>query len=187
MRFNINKTVIISIAAVFAVIIMIIVAVFSVQGSAITYEEKVQEAKSQINTQEKRRSDLIPNLVDCVKEYDKYEYQTLLDIVKARTNQDGVISEEAVKEIKENINVVLEKYPDLKSQDNYKLLMTELANTENKITNTRDAYNNAVSRYNIFVRNPINSFFLSLTGYEKVEYPRLNYDVSEDAPTNLFD
>ena len=64
--------------------------------------------------------------------------------------------------------------------------MKESSITENKIAETRNAYNNAVSRYNTYTRHPINKFFLSLTGYEKIEFQKLSYDVSEDAPTNLF-
>ena len=182
-----SKGIIIGIAAVVAVIIVIIIGVNSVAATAIGYEEKVEEAKSAIKVQEKRRADLIPNLVDCVKAYDKHEYQTLVDLVNARKGNDGTLSDEAVNEINQIIDVVVENYPELKSQENYKELMNELSITENKIAETRDSYNKTISRYNTYVRNPIHKFFLSFTGYEQQEYKRLSYDVSEDAPTNLFD
>lgn len=181
------KGILIAGAAILAVIILVIVGINSVAGNAITYEETVTEAQSAIKIQEKRRADLIPNLADCVKAYDKHEYETLVDIISARKGQDGTIPDDVVNEVNNIINVVVEKYPELSSQANYKELMNELAITENKIAETRNAYNKTVSRYNTYTRHPIRKFFLSLSGYEKVEFQKLNYDVSEDAPTNLFD
>ncbi len=184
---KLNKSVIIAIVAGLAVILMAIVGANIVKANAITHEEQVTEAYSAIKVQEKRRSDLIPNLVDCVKAYDKHEYETLVGIVNARKGEDGIISDDVADEIKSAINVVVESYPQLSSQQNYTNLMNELSITENKIAETRDAYNKAVSRYNTYTRNPIYSFFLDTTGYEKLEFEKLSYDVSEDAPTNLFD
>ena len=116
---KINKGTLIVAAATVAVIILAIVAISSVPANAIAYAEKVTEAKSAIKVQEKRRADLYPNLVDCVQTYDQHEYQTLVDIVNARTGQDGTISDEAVNEIKAALKVVVEAYPDLDSQSNF--------------------------------------------------------------------
>jgi len=182
-----NKGIVIIIVAVVAAIVMAIVGINSVPANAIACEEKVTEAQSAIKVQEKRRADLIPNLADAIKAYDQHEYETLMEVVNARKAQDGVISDDTVNEINEIVNIVLENYPQLSSQENYKEFMKESSITENKIAETREAYNKAVSRYNTYTRNPINKFFLSLTGYERVEFQKLSYDVSEDAPTNLFD
>lgn len=113
-----KKTVFIIIGIVAAVILM---GVFICQGSrniAISYEEQIKTAKSDIKVQEKRRADLIPNLVDCVKQYDKHEYQTLMDVVNAR----GTNSDEFVEEIQTMINAVAEAYPELKSSEIIKSL-----------------------------------------------------------------
>lgn len=182
-----KKTIIIIVAAVLAVILMSVIVVNSVTASAIAHEEKVTEAYSGIKVQEKRRADLLPLLADAIKAYDKHEYETLMDVVEARKAQDGVITDETVNEINQIVDVVLEAYPELKSNENYKEFMKESAITENKIAETREAYNKAVSRYNTYTRNPIKKFFLNMTGYEKVEFQKLSYDVSEDAPTGLFD
>lgn len=184
---KVNKGTIIIAAAVLAAIIVAIIGVNGVHANAIAYAEKVTEAQSAIKVQEKRRADLIPNLADAIKSYDKYEYETLVELVKARTARDGGITDETQNEIHQIIDIVMEDYPDLKSQDNYKEFMKESAITENKIAETREAYNKAVSRYNTYTLNPINKFFLNLTGYEREEFQKLSYDVSEDAPTNLFD
>jgi len=178
-----KKTVFITIGIVATVILM---GVFICQGSrntAISYEEQIKTAKSDIKVQEKRRADLIPNLVDCVKQYDKHEYQTLMDVVNAR----GTNSDESVEEIQTMINAVAEAYPELKSSDNYKELMNELSTTENLIANYRGNYNTWVGDYNKYVQSFPHNIFLSVTGYQIERYERLDFDVSEDAPTNLFD
>lgn len=182
-----NKTVTIIIVAVVVAILAVIVGINSVAGNAIAYEEKVTEAKSNIKVAEKRRADLYPTLADAIKSYDKHEAETLLNVVNARKAQDGSLTDENVNEINGIIDIVVERYPDLKSQDNYKEFMKESSITENNIRDVRTAYNTAVSRYNTYTRHPIRKFFLSLTGYERLEFEKLSYDVSEDAPTNLFD
>lgn len=181
------KTILISVVAVLTVIVMAIIGVNSVTANAIAYEEKISESYSNIEIQEKRRADLLPLLADAIKSYNEHEYETLMDVVEARKTPNGGITDETVNEINQIVDVVLEAYPELESNDNYKEFMNESSITENKIAETREAYNKAVTRYNTFTRNPINKFFLDLTGYEKVEYQKLSYDVSEDAPTNLFD
>ena len=181
------KGILIGLGAVVAIIVMAIVGINSFTATAIGYYEKVTEARSAIKVQEKKRADLYPTLADAIKSCDKVMYNTLVDTVKARTEQDGTISDETVNEINEFVNVVVERYPELTHQDNYEQFMKESAITENKIAETREAYNKTVSRYNTYTKNPINKFFLSLTGYEIEEFQKLDYDVSQDAPKNLFD
>lgn len=168
---------------VVAVVLFFVFALNSVPNKAISYEEQITTAQSEIKIQEKRRADLIPNLVDCVKEYDKHEYETLMAVVEAR----GANSDSTAQEIKTMINAVAEQYPELKSNENYKELMNELATTENLIANTRTNYNKWVSQYNTHVRKFPNRQILGLLGYDVAEYQKLTFDVSSDAPTNLFD
>ena len=178
--------IIVSIVSIVAAIALVIVGISHVPATAISYGEKVTEAYSAIKVQEKRRADLLPNLADAVKSYNKHEYETLMDVIKARTEDDGIISDADVNEISGIIKVVVESYPELKSNENYKTYMKEISITENMISETRIAYNSAVTRYNTYVKHPIKKFFLNLTGYEFLEFEKLDYDVSEDAPTNLL-
>lgn len=167
------------------IISLALLLVFSFQGvknKAISYEEQIQAAQSDIKVQEKRRGDLLPNLVDCVKQYDKHEYETLMAVVEAREPT----SDESVVEIKTMIQAVAEAYPDLKSNENYGKLMIEMATTENLISNYRSAYNKWVKTYNRYVRKFPNEQILNLIGYELIDYTYLDYEVSEDAPTNMF-
>lgn len=180
-NFNYKLTLII-VAIVISVVLLFVFAFQGVQNKAISYEEQIGTAKSDIQVQEKRRADLIPNLVDCVKEYDQHEYDTLMAVVEAR----GTSSDAAVDEIQTMIAAVAEAYPELKSSDNYKELMNELATTENLIANYRSNYNSWVKDYNKYVRKFPNKQILSMLGYETIQYSYLEYDITSDAPTNLF-
>lgn len=177
------KPVLIGAAVIIAVIMLFVFSFQGVQDKAISLEEQINTAQSEIKIQEKRRADLIPNLVDCVQAYDEHEYQTLMDVVRSRNNS----TDEGVREIQTMIQAVAESYPELKSNENYKELMNELATTENLIANYRSNYNTWVKSYNQYVRKFLNRKVLNILGYELVNYEYLNYDVSSDAPTNLFD
>ena len=177
------KLTLIIVCIVIAVVLAFIFGFQGVQNKAISFEEQINTAHSEIKVQEKRRADLLPNLVDCVKAYDEHEYQTLMDVINAR----GTISDASVNEIQTMINAVAEAYPDLKSSDNYKELMNELATTENLIANYRSNYNSWVKKYNQHIRKFPNKQILGCLGYEDANYTYLDYNVSSDAPTNLFD
>ena len=177
-----TKITLITIAIIIATILLGVFAFQGVQNKAISLEEQIYTAHSDIDVQQKRRADLIPNLVDCVKAYDKHEYQTLMDVVSAR----GTDSDQSVAEIQTMIQAVAEAYPDLKSNENYKELMNELATTENLIANYRSNYNKWIKSYNQYVRKFPNKQILSMLGYEAMSYTYLNYNTSADAPTNLF-
>lgn len=166
--------------AVVTVILLCIVIVQSSQNKAFALEEQVNTAQSDINVQEKRRVDLIYNLADCVKQYDKHEADTLKSIV------DGRGSTGDIDNVSTAIMAVSEAYPELKSDKNYKQLMKELSITENLIAEHRSNYNKQIKKYNRYVRKFPTRLFLSLLGYEEQDYRYLNYDVSSDAPRDLF-
>jgi LemA protein len=177
-----SKIVLITISIIIAAILLGVFAFQGVQNKAISLEEQIYTAYSDIDVQQKRRADLIPNLVDCVKAYDKHEYQTLMDVINAR----GANSDQSAAEIQTMIKAVAEAYPDLKSNENYKELMNELATTENLIANYRSNYNKWIKSYNQYVRKFPNKQILSMLGYETMSYTYLDYNTSADAPTNLF-
>lgn len=177
------KLCLIILAVIVALVLVTIFAFQGVQNKAIGLEEQITTAQSEIKIQEKRRADLIPNLVDCVKAYDEHEYNTLMAVIEAR----GSGSDEVAAEIMTSVNVVAEQYPELKSSENYKQLMTELATTENLIANTRTNYNTWVSKYNSYIKKFPNRGILSMLGYDVQTFEKLSYEVSADAPTDLFD
>lgn len=177
-----TKIVLISIAIIVAVILLFVFAFQGVQNKAIAYEEQISTALSDINVQEKRRADLLPNLVDCVKAYDEHEYNTLMDVIRTR----DISPDNASNMVQTTLTAVAEAYPELKSNENYKELMNELATTENLIANYRSNYNKQVKDYYQHVRKFPNRQILNMLGYEIISTSYLNYEVSSDAPTNLF-
>ena len=177
-----KKTLII-IGIVLSVILMIIITFATTNNRVVGLEEQIKESDSAIKIQEKRRVDLIINLVDTVKSYNKYEQETLTNIIQARTNALNGKVEEAEK----LLNVVVEKYPELKSNENYKQVMTEMSITENLIAEYRNNYNEQVKGYNKFVKRFPNNIILGMMGYDKIDYEYLDYNTTADAPTNLWE
>lgn len=171
---------------ILAVVAVVLIGIFTAQGvknSAIRMEEQISNSVDNIKTEEKRRFDLIPNLVECVKAYDEHEYKTLTDVVAARGQNNGATADE----IKTMIAAVAEAYPDLKSQKNYQDLMNELAITENKISDHRKVYNRNIAKYNQFVRQFPNKQFLNMANYDVQTYERLEFEnTSVDAPKVSF-
>lgn len=174
------KLPLIILVGVFAVVLMLIFGVQSYQNKAISLEEQVNTAQSDIKVQEKRRVDLVYNLVDCVKNYDKHESETLKAIVDGRSNTSDI------EQITTSIQAVAEAYPELKSNENYKQLMNELSITENLIAEYRENYNKQVKTYRKYIKAFPQRVFLNLLGYEKQEFNLLDYNAPETAPQNLF-
>lgn len=176
------KTILITVVGVILLLVAITFAVFGVENKAIGLEEQIKTAKSDIQVQEKRRVDLLYNLVDTVKNYDKHESETLKDVVEARAKGSANFSD-----VNTMISAVSEAYPELKSDKNYQQLMTELSVTENLVAQYRSNYNSAVKDYQRYTRKFPNRQLLSLVGYETDNYGYLNYDAPVDAPQNLFE
>ena len=134
-----------------------------------TYEETAKAAWSQVLNQYQRRADLVPNLVETVKAYATHERETLNDIVEARSRvaqmqipSDILTNPEAFKAFQENqaalsgalarLLVVVERYPDLKANQNFLTLQSQLEGTENRISVARRDYIDAVRIYNTELR-----------------------------------
>lgn len=174
------KLVLISVLGILSVILLGIFAVQNVQNQAINLEEQVNTAYSDINIQEKRRVDLVYNLADAVMQYDKHEAETLKAVVEGRGGTGDI------ENVTTAITAVTEAYPELKSNENYKQLMTELSMTENLIAEYRTNYNKQIKMYNRYVRKFPSNTFLNMLGYEIQNYAYLEYDAPVDSPQNLF-
>ena len=156
-------------------------------------DEDVKASLSEVDNQYKRRADLIPNLVETVKGYAKHEQQTLQGVVEARAkatqtnlNVQSLSDPQAVKKYEEaqgelssalsRLMVVVEKYPDLKANTNFRDLQAQLEGTENRITVARKRYIDNVAEYNKAVRYfPTNLTAKFLLGLQ----PRETFSVSE--------
>ena len=124
-------------------------------NSLVQLRNQVDNAWSQIDVQLKRRHDLIPNLIETAKGYMKHEAQTLTNITEARASamgagnvKDAGKAEGALGQALSEFNLVVENYPDLKANQNFLALQEELSSTENKISFSRQNYNDQVLFYN---------------------------------------
>lgn len=177
------KRTLIILGVVVSIILLIVVKFTTTNNKAISLEEQIKESKSGINIQEKRRADLLINMVDAIKSYNNYEQETMTKIIEARNKAANGQTIEA----ETMITALAEQYPELKSNENYKQYLTELATTENIIAEYRNNYNIQVKTYNKYIKRFPNNLILQMMGYDKLDNTYLEYNTTEDAPTNLFE
>jgi len=140
---------------VLGVIALIVIWLIAIYNGLVGGRNQAQTAWSQIDVQLKRRHDLIPNLVQVVKDAMGYEQETLTKVVQARNAaaaasgpaQSGP-AEAALSQATRGLFALMENYPQLKANDNVKQLQEELTSTENKIAFARQFYNDSVNGYN---------------------------------------
>ena len=155
---------------ILGIVVVIIIALIAIYNSLVTLRLRVKNAWSQIDVQLQRRFDLIPNLVETVKGYMQHESEVLTRVAELRTSWANAktVDEKAkldnqLSESLKTIMAVAENYPDLKANQNFNELQTELTNTENKISYSRQFYNDTVTRYNtkleVFPSNVVASMF----------------------------
>ena len=137
------------------IIVLFILFVISIYNSLVVARQKVKNAWSQIDVQLQRRFDLVPNLVETVKGYMNHEKETFEKIAALRTSwaDAKTVSEKAelnnqLSSTLKTIMAVSENYPELKASQNFLDLQEELRNTENKISYSRQFYNDSVTMYN---------------------------------------
>jgi LemA protein len=142
---------------ILGIVVVFLIFLAGVYNGLINARNVVKNAWAQIDVQLKRRYDLIPNLVETVKGYKNFERETLEAVVKARAAAQGASSagvgerskaEGELTSALSRLMVVVERYPELKANQNFLALQEELTSTENKISFSRQAYNDVVLQYN---------------------------------------
>ncbi len=170
-------------------------------NSMVTKEENVKSAWSQVENQYQRRMDLIPNLVSTVQGYADFEQETLTKVVEARANATSMkvdannLSEDEIAKFQKNqdalsgalsrLLVVVERYPDLKANQNFRDLQVQLEGTENRIATERMNFNNAVRDYNAFIRRFPNNITASIFGFQTKGYFEAK-EGADEVPTVEF-
>ena len=155
---------------ILAIVVILVIAIISMYNGLVSSRVKVDNAWSQIDVQLQRRFDLIPNFVETVKGYAAHESETFEKITSLRTSwaNANTVAEKAdldnqLSGALKTIMAVSENYPDLKANQNFSELSQELRNTENKISFSRQFYNDTVTMYNqklqIFPSNIIANMF----------------------------
>lgn len=162
---------------ILAVIVLIIMWFIATYNDLIQKRNKKDDQWSQIEIQLKRRADLIPNLVETVKGYAKHEKGTLEDVVKARnTYLSATTPEEEMKasgEVTQALSKLFalsESYPELKANENFLELQKDLKETEDKVSYSRQFYNDAVLTYNNKTEMIPSNIVASLFGFKKAAF-----------------
>jgi LemA protein len=167
-----NTTIIIAI-----ILGAILLFVLFLYNSLISARLRVREAFAQIDVQLKRRTDLIPNLVETVKGYAKHEKSVFEkvtelrgELIKAKGPEQKAEINNQLTETLKSIFAVAEAYPDLKASENFKKLQEELSDTENKIAYSRQFYNSNVLDYNTKLQVFPNVLFAKLLNFKPAEF-----------------
>jgi LemA protein len=189
------------------VIILVVLMIFGIGGCSyngmVKKEEAVSSAWSQVENVYQRRSDLIPNLVSTVKGAANFEKETLTQVIQARASATQVkidptnLSAESLKNFDQaqaglgsalnRLMVSVEKYPDLKANQNFRDLQSQIEGSENRITEERRKFNIVVQEYNSSIRSFPNNLMAGMFGFEKKAYFEAVSPNADKAPEVSFE
>lgn len=186
---------------IIGVLVVLVLWVFSSYNGLVNKDEAVSSQWANVESQYQRRMDLIPNLVNTVKGYADFEQETLTKVIEARSNATAVkidpsnITPEALAKFQQaqdgvsstlgRLLVVMEKYPDLKANQNFLDLQAQLEGTENRIAVERQRFNETAQSYNTATRRFPGVLIASLFGFERRGYFE-SVEGAEKAPTVDF-
>lgn len=168
------------------ILIIVAVIIFWIIGSyngLVTLKQRVSNGWSQIDVQLQRRFDLIPNLVETVKGFAKHEEAVFTKVAELRTSWAGASTVKEKAELSNELSgalktimAVSENYPELKSNQNFMQLQEELKNTEDKITYSRQFYNDIVTKYNTKLQVFPDTLIASMFHFEPAELFKVDSD-----------
>ena len=182
-------------------LVILVLWIFSSYNGLVSKEEAVNSQWGTVESQYQRRMDLIPNLVNTVKGYAQFEQETLTKVIEARSNATSVKidpsnltpeklqqfqqAQEGVTSALSRLLVVVEKYPDLKANQNFLDLQSQLEGTENRIAVERKRFNDVVNTYNNSVRSFPGVLVAKISGFDRKGYFEASQG-AEKAPTVTF-
>jgi LemA protein len=190
---------------VIAVVVLLAIILYtSIKGTynkMVALDEGVTSQWAQVENVYQRRADLIPNLVATVRGYADFEQKTLTDVIEARskatsitvdptnlnenTMQQFQAAQDGLSSALSRLLVVVERYPDLKANQSFLDLQTQLERTENRITVERMNFNTKAQEYNSFIRSFPKNIYASIFGFEKKAYFKA-LEGAEKAPEVKF-
>jgi LemA protein len=177
------------------IVIIAFLAIFfiSIYNALVRLRNRVKNAWSQIDVQLKRRHDLIPNLIETVKGYMTHERDTLENITKARSQAvaaegvgDKAKAEGELTTALGKFNLVVENYPDLKANQNFLSLQEELTSTENKISFSRQNYNDQVLFYNNKIQMFPSNIVAGMFQFTEEEFFEIEDEKEKEVPKVSF-
>ncbi len=161
-----------------------------------TLDEQVNGYESQIEVQLQRRYDLIPNLVETVKGFAAQEREVIGQVTEARARLGGAIqsgdvgqmaaANEGLTSALSRLLVIVENYPELRSNENFRMLQDQLEGTENRIATARRDYNAAVQTYNAYIRRFPQVLTAKVVGADSRTYFEVESEAARQAPTVDF-
>jgi LemA protein len=182
-------------------LVILVLWIFSSYNGLVSKDEAVNSQWGTVESQYQRRMDLIPNLVNTVKGYAEFEQETLTKVIEARSNATAVkidpsnLTPESLAQFQQaqqgvtsalsRLLVVVEKYPDLKANQNFLDLQSQLEGTENRIAVERKRFNDVVNTYNTAVRRFPGVIVAKISGFEHKGYFEAA-EGAEQAPTVDF-
>lgn len=173
---------------IITIVVIVLVALWGISSynGLVSMDENVSNSWANVETQYQRRSDLIPNLVNTVKGYAKHESETLESVMQARSQATQVKIDPsnctpqqlaAYQKAQGNVTTALgkllaitENYPDLKANQNFLELQSQLEGTENRINVARKDFNDTAKKYNTSLRRFPRNIIASMCGFEKRNY-----------------
>ena len=177
-----TRNIIIIVGIIVLFVIIVIRSFVKTYDKAVVYEEDVKASWANVESAYQRRADLIPNLVNTVKGYKDFEQETLTRVIEARSKATQVninpgnlnaeniqkfqAAQEGLSSALSRLLVVVERYPDLKANQNFLELQAQLEGTENRINVARNRFNNSVKLYNSYIRGLFRRWMLSVVGGE---------------------
>jgi LemA protein len=193
-----------SIITIVVILGILLIAFFIFQGrynKIVTLDEEISEKWSQVENNYQRRLDLIPNLVNTVKGYADFEQETLTAVVEARSKASSVtlkpeeLNTETLRQFQaaqdglssalSRLLVVVERYPDLKANQNFLDLQAQLEGTENRIANARRKFNESTFAFNSYIRRFPSNLLAAVFGFEVKPYFE-GVEGAEDVPEVNF-
>jgi len=178
------------------VIVVILLSIFlSIRGTynrLVQLDEGIKGAWAQVENQLQRRYDLIPNYVETVKGYAKHEKEVFLRVTEARSKvgaatnvRDKIDANNQLSSALSRLLLVVERYPDLKANQNFIRLQDELAGTENRIAVERRRYNEAVKTYNVKIRSFPTNILAGMFRFTMAEFFKIP-EAAREAPKVKF-
>ena len=182
-----------TILIILGVLAIVAVYVIAIYNGLVQKRALVEEGWSGIETQLKRRANLIPNLVETVKGYASHESGTLEKVVEMRSRSAGAKSvaersqaEQQLSGALANVFALAEAYPDLKANQNFQQLQTDLSETEDEIQLSRRYYNGTVRDLNVMIETFPNNLISGPFGFQKAEYFEIEDDADRAVPEVKF-
>ena len=159
--------------------VIVVVSIVSTYNGLVKSYKQIEQSKSLVDVYLKKRFDLIPNLMECVKGYMKHEKEVIMEVTKLRMSYAEGATQETAEKLNDHYTsmiALVEAYPEIKAGENFLHLQKELADVESEISAARRIYSTSITTYNNKVQTFPSNIFASIFGYKTVEPIKFDVD-----------